>query len=180
MHNETGKFCLSSRPTDEEKILRLLSCLTPGSAAPRAGRCSYLGPERGDRHIFSGDAEQHDARQSRCDHQPGGKEFTPRHEALSPFAESKEEAAEQQTDSNCFLHPLKRGERRGWGQALTSAQPQATGTTRSAWAKLRCVRQVSLPSLHTVNRTRASCPLLCWLCKGIGATSKLPQALGLR
>ena len=89
LHKETGRFSLRSSPTDEEKVLCLLPRLTPGLAAPQAGGRPYLGPERGDGHIFSGDAKQHDARQSRYDHQPGGKEFTPRHEALSPFAKSQ-------------------------------------------------------------------------------------------
>lgn len=67
----------------------MLPRLAPGVVAPRAGECPYLGPERGDGHIFSGDAKKHDARQSRYDHQTGGKELTPRHEVLSPFTKSQ-------------------------------------------------------------------------------------------
>lgn len=70
------------------------NCLSHPSRAP------YLGAERGHGHIFGGDTEQHDARQSRYDHQPGGKQLTPRHEEPSPF--TKGEAAEQQTDTGCF------------------------------------------------------------------------------
>lgn len=89
LHKEIGRFSLRSSPRDEEKVFCLLPRLTLGLATPWAGGRPYLSPERGNGHIFSGDAKQHDARQSCYDHQPGGKEFTPRHEALSPFTKSQ-------------------------------------------------------------------------------------------
>lgn len=138
-HKETGRLSLSSSPIATDSVLCLLPLLTPNYATPARAVRPYLGPERGDGHVFGGDAEQHDACQSRYDHQPGGKELTPRHEALF-VRESKRKQRSSEckptSDSGCFLRALKRGERRGQGQALASAQPQATGTMRSAWARL--------------------------------------------
>lgn len=139
----------------------LIAPLDPSFATPAGAVRPYLDLERGDGHVFGGDAEQHDARQSRYDHQPGGKELTPRHEALFVRKSKRKQRSSERkltSDSSCFLRALKRGERRGQGQALASAQPQATGTMRSAWARLRRAGQSTrLPAMHTVSATTASC-----------------------
>lgn len=118
LHKETGRFSLRSSPIDEEKVLCLLPRLTPSLAAPWAGGCPYLGPGRSDGHIFSGDAKEHDACQSRYDHQPGGKEFTPRHEALSPFAKSQKRKQRSSKLTAAAFYNLLKEEKGGAGARL--------------------------------------------------------------